>query len=102
MSLEVFGTAEAALPLGSADHPTMHSQESPSFLLAAFPFEKAEEETEMSDEEKGRMARVLLLDFSQVVFSISLHHTLQIQFTAHTFLYHVRPPLDELGCVSQI
>ena len=103
MTLEIFGAAATALP-STADHAvTLHSQKSKSSsILGSFLFEKAEEETENTEEEKNSIARVVLEDFSRIAVSLSFYHTPQVHFAAFTFQYDVRPPLHQLNCVFLI
>jgi hypothetical protein len=103
MVLEIFGAAiTAALPSASTDTLTLHEHKPPSSVLAAYLFEKTEEETEETEEEKDRMSRVILLDFSRIAFSISFHHTPQVEVSVRGSQYDVRPPLHELNCVFLI
>ncbi len=102
MFLEFFGTSEASLTPVSHGHASIHSQESPSSFLAAFLFEKTEEETGRVIEEGDRTAGFVVVDFSNLVFSLSSHHTLQQHFVLPTFRYAARYPLREFCCVLQI
>jgi hypothetical protein len=104
MSLEILGSSVTALP-SSSDHDhtlTLHSKKSPTSILGSFLFEKAEEESEKTEEEKDRMTRVILIDFSRIAFSLSFYHTPQVQSSELTFQYDVRPPVHELNCVFLI
>lgn len=102
MSLELFGAAAVALPSTSDHTLTLHSQKSKSSIFSSFLFEKAEEETEETEEEKDGMMRAVLVDFSRIAGSLSFYHTPQVHFAAFTFQYDVRPPLHQLNCVFLI
>jgi hypothetical protein len=102
MSLEILGATVTALPSTTSHCLTFHSKERTSSILGSFLFEKAEEETEKVDEEKDRMSRVVLIDFSRIAFSLSFYHTPQVQFAVLTSQYNVRPPLHEFNCVFLI
>jgi hypothetical protein len=107
ISLDIVGASVAAIP-STSDHAltlhsqTLHSQKLPSAILTALLFEKAEEETARSEDEKYNMAGVVLLDFSRLAFSLSFYHTPPVQLQSPTFQYDVRPPLHELNGVFLI
>ena len=102
MTLQILGASVTALP-STSDHTfTLHPKKRPSSILGSFPFEKAEEETEEVEEEKDGMARVILIDFSQIVFSLSFFHTPQAELPVPTFQYNVRPPVHQLNCTFLI
>jgi len=101
MSLEILGIAATAFP-PTCDHTfTQHLQKSKS-TFNSFLFEKAEEETEKTGEEKGGMMRAVLLDFSRIARSRSFYPAPQVHFEAFTFQYDVRPPLHQLNRVFLI
>lgn len=101
MTLQILGASATALPPTSDQTVTIHSKKVPSSVLGSFLFEKAEEETE-KQEENGRMARLILIDFSQVSFSLSFYHTPKVRFPVPTFQYDVRPPVHQLYCTYLI
>lgn len=102
MSLQILGAPVAASPSNSAHAVTLHSKKLPSSILGSFLCEKAEEESEKSEEEKDGMARAILIDFARIAFSLSFYHNPQIQLPTLTFQYDVRPPVHELNCVFLI
>ena len=102
MSLEILGCCVTALPAASDRAVTVHQHKTPSSLLGTLLFEKAEEETEKTEEEKDGIARMVLLDFSRVAFSLSFYHTPQVGFATVAFRYDVRPPVHEINCVFLI
>lgn len=102
MLLQVVGATANALPR-TADHAiTLHSRKAPSSILASFLFEKTEEGNEKSEEEKDRMARIVLIDFSQITFSLSFQHSPLARLEVPTAQYDVRPPLHQVNCVFLI
>ena len=102
MSLEVLGASVNALPPAS-DHTltTISQKQSPSLFGNLF-FQEAEEESEKDEEEKDGTARVLLIDFSRIAFSLSFYHTPQVPLAAPKFQYDVRPPLHRLNSLFLI
>ena len=99
MSLQIVAAAANTSSTISNENVTLHIKK-PAILNLLF--EKVEEESEKTDEEKDRMTRVVLIDFSQVVFSLSFSHTPQIQLSVLPCLSDVRPPVHELNCVLLI
>lgn len=102
MSVEILGAAAVSFPLDSDHTFTLHSPKSKSSIPGSFLFEKAEEETEKTEEEKNGIVRVVLEDFSGMAVSLSFYHTPLVHIAALTFQYDVRPPLHELNCVFLI
>jgi hypothetical protein len=97
MSMDIIGASVTALPSTADDHTTIvHSQKSPSSVLTSFLCEKAEEESEKTEDERYSMAGVVLLDFSRLAFSLSFYHTPQVRLAVPAFQYDVRPPVHQL------
>jgi hypothetical protein len=102
MTLEILGAAATALPPTSDYTFNLHFQKSKSSVVGSFLFEKAEEETEKTEEEKDGMMRAVLLDLSRIADSLSFSPPPQVQIGAFSFLYDVKPPLHQLHCVFLI
>jgi hypothetical protein len=102
ISLEILGPSATASPSTSDHTATLHSQKAASSMFGSFLFEKTEEETERNEDEKDRMARIVLVNFSRIAFSLSFYHTPPVNLTVLPFQYDVRPPLHELNCVFLI
>ena len=102
MSLQILGAAATSSSTSSGNSFSLHSKKTQSTVLGSYICEKAGEESEKSAEEKDRMTRVFLLDFSRLVSSLSAFHTPQIPFTVFACQYDVRPPLHQLYCVFLI
>lgn len=102
MSLDIVGASLTALPSTSDHALTIHAQKPPSSIFGYFLFEKAEEESEKTKEEKDGVARVVLIDFSQIAFSLSIYHNPQAELSVPTFQYNVRPPVHQLNCTFLI
>jgi hypothetical protein len=102
MSLEILGAAATALPPTPDYTFTQHLQKSKSSTCNSFLFEKTEEETEKTGEDKGGMMRAVLLDFSRITGLFSFSPAPQVRFEPFTFQYDVRPPLHQLNCVFLI
>ncbi|HYG04191.1 MAG TPA: hypothetical protein VD927_17210 [Chryseosolibacter sp.] len=102
MFLQIVGASANAQPTSGDRQLTLHAQKPPSSIIASFLFEKTEEGSEKTEEEKDRMARVVLIDFSRITFSLSLFHSPHVQLAIPTFQYNVRPPLHQVKCVFLI
>lgn len=102
MTLQILGASVTALPSTSNHTFTLHSKKIPSSILGSYLLEKAEEESEKPEEENGGASRVVLIDFSQIAFSLSFYHTPLIQLSAPAFQYNVRPPVHQLNCTFLI
>jgi hypothetical protein len=96
MSLDIIGASVTALPSASNHKFTLDSQKSPSSVITSLLFEKAEEETEKSENERFSTAGVVLIDLSRIAFSLSFYHTPQAHLSVPAFQYDVRPPLHQL------
>lgn len=95
MSLEILGASATAMPWTSG--PCIYSEEPPSSLFGSDLFEKAEEENERTEDES--LSRVILIDLSQIAFSLSAYHHRDFDLAVNTFQFDVRPPLHQLNCV---
>lgn len=100
--LETVGAAVTALPAISERSATIHTKKSTPSVLASFLFEKAEEETDKTEEEKGGSHRSILVDFTRVALILSFYHTQHTHFKPLTHQYNVRPPVHALNCVFLI
>lgn len=101
MTLQILGASVTALP-STSDHTfTLHSKKRPPSILGSFLCEKAEEETEKGEERDG-MARVILIDFSRIAFSLSFFHTPPGELSVPAFQYNIRPPVHQLNCTFLI
>ena len=96
MSLEILGASATAMPWTSG--PCIYSEEPPSSFFGSDLFEKAEEENEKDEDEKS-LSRAILMDLSQVAFSLSACYSRDLDLAVNTFQYDVRPPLHQLNCV---
>jgi hypothetical protein len=101
MLLQIVGAAVTASTRVSCHAVVLHSKKQTSSILDLL-FEKTEEETGKTEEEKDRMARVVLIDFSQIALSLSSYHTPQVELSVLPCPSDVRPPVHELNCVLLI
>ncbi|HYC85013.1 MAG TPA: hypothetical protein VEB86_07315 [Chryseosolibacter sp.] len=100
--LETVGAAVTVLPATSERSATIHTKKPTPSVLGSLLFEKAEEETDKSEEEKDSSHRVLLVDFSRVALTLSFYHTSHTAFRPLACQYNLRPPLHALNCVFLI
>jgi hypothetical protein len=99
MVLEIVGAAVTALPADSNHILSYHTKKSSASVFDAFLFEKAEEETEKSEDEKSGSDRALLVDFSCIAHTLSIQFIPKVNLTPFAFHYNVRPPVYTLNCV---
>jgi hypothetical protein len=101
-SLRILGASAINLP--SAEHKFERIQSKKSnacSALASFLFEKTEE-GENAGMNKDGISRVVLIDFSQIAFSLSYYYSGQIQVSDPTSWYDVHPPVYQINCVYLI
>jgi hypothetical protein len=99
MILEIIGAAGTALPIDTDRTLSFHTKKLTASVFDAFLFEKAEEETEKSEEEKNGTGRALLADFSWIAHTLSVQFIPKVNLTPFAFHYHVRPPVYTFNCV---
>lgn len=99
MLLEILGASVTVLPWSQG--ATIYSEELTSSALDSILFEKAEEESEETEEEKY-LLRVVLIDFSQITLSLSAYHSPDLNLAVNTIRYDARPPVHLLNCVLLI
>jgi hypothetical protein len=97
--LEIAGAAVTASPPDSDSVLTIHTKKSSASVFYSFVFEKAEEETEETEQEKDGAHRALLVDFSRVAHTLSVAFLPKVNLTPFAFQYNVRPPVYTLNCV---
>ena len=102
MLLEIFGAAVTAISFISHDSLSYHAAKPRASVIAAFLFEKAEEENEKTEEEREHSDRVVLVDFTWVASSLSSRHTSNDRISPVTTRYDLRPPVYTLNCVLLI
>src|SRR5687767_14815774 len=91
MVLEIIGAAVTAIPQGRDSNFSFHSKKSAASVFAVFLFEKAEEESEKAEEEKDGAHRALLVDFSWVAHTLSVHFIPKVNVSPFAFQYDLRP-----------
>ena len=100
-ALRVLG-ASAVTPSPENATVAIHFKKSNSdSILAAFLLEKTEE-SEKTGLKKQGIGPVVLVDFSEVAFSLSYYYSGQIQMSAPTSRYDVHPPVHKLNRVFLI
>lgn len=99
MTLEIFGMC-VITPRWTAN-PTIYREESPSSFLGSIVFEKAEEETEETEEGKS-FSRLVLLDFSQIARSLSIFYINDYHSIPHLSDSDVKHRLHQRNCVFLI
>jgi hypothetical protein len=99
MSIDVVGAAVTVCPAESIDQPTLTSKRADTSLISSLFIEKAEEENEKSEEEKQSCSRIVLVDFSQIAFSLARFHTPHLYISRCSQTYDVRPPLYAFHCI---
>jgi hypothetical protein len=97
--LEIVGAAVTAFQPETPSVLNIHSKKSSASVFDAFLFEKAEEETEETENEEDDAHRVLLVDFSRVAQTLAVAFLPKVNLTPFAFQYDIGPPVYTLNCV---
>jgi hypothetical protein len=83
-------------------HDEFAEKEAKSSFLSSIVFEKAEEESEKTEEERDNVFTVELADLSQITMVLSYIHTPKVEFVPAEHLYDGFPSLLTLLCTLNI